>query len=175
MKFILTTERLSLRYFNPEKDAEAMYLLNSNPNVMRYTGDTPFASVDASYAFLCAYNDYEKYGFGRFAIDLNTTGETIGWCGLKYHERGNFVDLGYRLFEEHWNKGYATEASIASINCGFDALNLDEIVARTSALNTSSIRVIEKLGFTESFTFSKDQVCDRIFLLSKAVHHSNRL
>lgn len=145
-----------------------MYLLNLNPNVMQYTGDVPFESVEASKNFLINYLDYQKNGFGRFALELSDTNEIIGWCGLKYHPDGDFVDLGYRLFEAHWNKGYATEASIASLIYGFDDLQLDEIIVRTSSENASSLRVIEKLGFNELFSFPKDRSCDRIFRLRKA-------
>ena len=167
MTFILHTSRLTLRHFNSEKDAETMYRLNLNPNVMRYTGDVAFESIESSKIFIQNYTAYSLHGYGRFAVDITATGETIGWCGLKFHPEEAFIDLGYRFFEHHWNKGYATEASIASITYGFDDLNLSEIIARVNSSNLASIRVIEKLGFTESFDFPKDHQCDRIFRLDK--------
>lgn len=45
MKQILETERLILREFET-KDASNFYKLNLNPNVIRYTGEEAFSSVD---------------------------------------------------------------------------------------------------------------------------------
>lgn len=61
---ILTTKRLKLRQLTPA-DAENFYLLNADPEVIRYTGDDAFATIEAAKQFLEGYDHYEKYGFGR--------------------------------------------------------------------------------------------------------------
>ena len=48
-------------------DAPALYELNSDPEVMRYTGDKPFSSIAEAESFVQNYDAYEKYGFGRWA------------------------------------------------------------------------------------------------------------
>jgi len=65
---------------------------------------------------------------------------------LKFGEIGNETDIGFRFFEEEWNKGYATESAIACINYGFEKLNLKRIVGRAMKENTGSIKVLEKIG-----------------------------
>ena len=45
---ILETERLWMRKFMIE-DAEDMYLLNANPDVILYTGDVAFDTVEAPF------------------------------------------------------------------------------------------------------------------------------
>ncbi len=56
------------------------------------------------------------------------------------------VDLGYRLKKEYWGMGYATEASKAIIDHGFNVLNLDLIIAIALPENKASIRIMEKVG-----------------------------
>ena len=53
--------------------------------------------------------DYKKHGVGRFAVEIKSTGDFIGFAGLKYLEDYKEVDIGYRFISEHWGKGYATK------------------------------------------------------------------
>jgi len=147
LKPIATTSRLTLRELTPN-DAQFAFDLNSDPEVIKYTGDDAFLSVDAARTFLENYSDYKRNGFGRWGVVLKSTGEIIGWCGLKRDRETQEVDLGYRFFRKEWNKGYATEASIACLAIGFDQLNMERIVARANKENPSSYRVMEKLSFT---------------------------
>ncbi len=144
MKVVLETERLRLREFTP-KDAQSMFDLNADPEVIKYTGDLPFESVEQAKAFLQNYNDYQENGFGRWAMISKAENEFIGWCGLKLNEE-ELIDLGFRVFRKHWNKGYASEAAKACIRYGFETLGFDQIIGRVLSENTASIKVLEKLG-----------------------------
>lgn len=147
MKKILETERLYFREFTLE-DASAFMELNSNPNVIRYTGDGPIENLERSKEILntVTFPQY-KNKLGRWAVHLKSSNEFIGWCGLKYIEQLDETDLGYRFFEKHWGKGYATESAKAVLEYGFNVLELDTIVARAAIENTASHRVIKKVGF----------------------------
>ena len=46
MKVVLETERLLLRHFT-ENDADALFLMESEPDVLRYVARKPLADVDA--------------------------------------------------------------------------------------------------------------------------------
>ena len=84
---------------------------------------------------------------------LKSSGDYIGWCGLKYLSDINETDLEFRLMKKYWNKGYAIESSVAVLNYGFDILKLDRIVGRAASENVRSINVLQKLGmvFEKSF------------------------
>lgn len=135
-----------LREMRPE-DAPALFLLNEDPEVLRYTGDARFASVEHTREFLVAYpaTSYLKHGYGRWVCEAQDNGELLGWCGLRMQDSGE-VDLGYRLLRRCWGLGYATEAAAACLEVGFVELGLDTIVARAANANAASLRVIEKLG-----------------------------
>lgn len=156
MKIITETERLILREFEIS-DASSFYALNASWEVLKYTGDVAFNSVDDAESLIKNYSDYRRNGFGRNTVLLKPNLEVIGWCGLKKHEDG-MIDLGYRFFEKDWNKGYATEASEAMLEIGFEEYGIKEIVGRTDERNLGSIRVLEKIGME----FWKKDSCEGI-------------
>ena len=141
---ILTTERLIIREFELSDDV-ALYELNSDPEVMQYTGDVYFDSVEKARELIANYSDYKRNGFGRNTVLFKETGAFLGWCGLKKLEDGT-VDIGYRFLKKHWDNGYATESAKAIIDYGFKNYGLTEIIGNADVDNLSSIRVFEKLG-----------------------------
>ncbi len=143
-KILFESERLAFREFQLE-DAEAFYRMNQDEVVTRFTGDLPFASIEETEEFIRKYDNYQKQGFGRWAVIEKASGQFIGFCGLKRNEEDN-IDLGYRLMPEKRGFGYATEAALATIHYGFGTLNLPEIIGRALKENIASIRVLEKCG-----------------------------
>jgi len=144
---ILETERLYLRRMTAA-DAENAYLLNLDPDVIRYTGDGPFESIAAAKIFLENYDHYDKYDFGRWAVIRKSNHEFLGWCGLKYTPDLDEYDIGFRFFKKFWNQGFATEAAKACIELGFQKYQFSAIVGRAQKENKGSIRVLEKIGLT---------------------------
>jgi len=142
---ILSTPRLTLRPFADE-DAEDLFALNADPDVVRHTGDSAYPSIGAVRTFIRAYDQYEKYRMGRLAVVSRSGGAFLGWCGLKFHPDDGLVDLGFRFHRRHWGFGYATEAARACLHYGFTVLKVDRITGRALAANTASIRVLEKIG-----------------------------
>ena len=70
---VLESERLLIRPFQLG-DEQAMYALNSNPIVQKYTGDTLLKSVEQARDVLqnIVLKDYKKYGYGRLAVLYKT-------------------------------------------------------------------------------------------------------
>lgn len=155
-KSLIETPRLVLREFTVD-DAYKIWELNSDPEVIKYTGDPPFETVENARDFLNNYMDYENNGFGRWAVIRKDSNAFIGWCGLKLNEQ-NLIDLGFRFFRREWNKGYATEAAKACLEYGFMELNINEIIGRVAKENMGSIKVLEKL----SMEYWKNDSCKGI-------------
>lgn len=158
MKQIIETSRLILREFIIE-DAQDFFDLNSDPDVLKFTGDQPFSKVEDAILFLKNYQkqQYQMVGYGRWAVILKPMNQFIGWCGLKKNEE-NLIDLGFRFYKEQWNKGYATEAAKATLIYGFYHLQFHEIIGRAAQENSASIRVLEKIGMK----FWKQGSCEGI-------------
>jgi [ribosomal protein S5]-alanine N-acetyltransferase len=141
---IIESTRLYLREFIQD-DAVLVFHLNNDPEVMKYTGDKPFESVEAAREFLINYDHYNKHGYGRWAVFEKKSGEFVGWCGLKYHSE-DITDVGYRLLKAKWGKGFATEAADTCLKIGFTQFNCKRIIGRAMKQNIASIRVLEKIG-----------------------------
>ncbi len=149
MSFILETDRLGMRPYDPD-DAEEFFALCSDPKVMRYiVGEAVPGCVDEWRRMLAEYPDYDKHGFGRWSCIHKESGRFIGFSGLKYLEDFDAeVDLGFRFFPEFWGRGLATESGLASVRYGFDVLGLDRIIGLAVPENIGSIRVLEKCGMS---------------------------
>src|SRR6266478_7933133 len=156
MKVFLETDRLFLREY-VEEDAEAFFNLNSDPEVLRFVPDKRLLNVEQARQILVDHPiaDYRKYGFGRGACILKSTGEQIGFAGLKYLEELGEIDVAFRLMRTYWGQGLATEAALASVRYGFDKLRLKSAAGRIMPANVASVRVLEKTGlrYTETVTF----------------------
>lgn len=141
----LETERTVLRPFIIE-DSIALFNLNQDPEVLKYTGDVPFQSVEEANHFIMQYIKTQAPGLGRWAVIHKTSDQFLGWCGIKYNPDLNEYDLGFRFFKMYWGQGFATEVSRASLNYGFHQLDLPAIVGRAMTQNAASIRVLQKNG-----------------------------
>lgn len=143
---IAENENILLRTWLPE-DALFFYQLNADPDVMRYTGDPAFKSVEDALNFITAYRDFELHGCGRWIIIHKTSGEAIGWCGIKFHPDEKEYDLGFRLLKKNWNQGWASEAARLCVKYASEVMGLRVLTAKAVDKNLASIRVLEKCGF----------------------------
>ena len=143
-----------MREFSVE-DAASMFELNSDPEVLQFTGDKAFGSLEHARIFLENYDQYALHGFGRWAVIQKSTGNFIGWCGLKYSATTDEVDIGFRFFKAVWNQGFATEAAEKCIQLGFEKFRIKRIIGRAMEANIASVKVLEKLGlrYLKSFNF----------------------
>ena len=153
MKTFVETDRLLLREY-VEEDAEAFFKLNSDPEVLRFVPDQALLNLEQARQILRDHPiaDYRKHGFGRGACILKSTGEQIGFAGLKYLEEVGEVDVAYRLQRASWGQGLATEAALASVRYGFADLGLKRIIGLAMPENIASVRVLEKIGLRQAGT-----------------------
>ena len=143
----MQTARLLLRRFTLD-DAEAYMPLVSDPAVLRYTGEEPQQSIEAVRQILQTrpLRDYLKYGYGRMACIEKSTGRLVGFCGLKYLEDLNEVDIGYRFMPDTWGKGYATESASAVMNQCRKEGKIKRVIGLVEPENLGSVNVLKKLG-----------------------------
>ncbi len=149
MPTTLETDRLLLREFTLD-DVDAFFQLCTDPEVTRYTGDGRSATFEEVRGYLlnAPIADYAKHGFGRLACVLKSSGQVIGFAGLKYLDDLGEVDVGYRFLPAYWGIGLATEASRAVLEDGFTRLKLARVLGLVDPENIASVGVLEKLGLT---------------------------
>jgi ribosomal-protein-alanine N-acetyltransferase len=162
MNLILQTERLILRPLELS-DVDDFFEMNDNPNVSLYLRKPLKTKAEAALYIQKIINEYQNNGIGRFAVILKETNKLIGMSGLKLrttleNNYTNIYDLGYRFAEEHWRKGFATEAAQAWLAYGFNTMKLPVIHACAVTDNVGSNGVLRKLGFKLTNEYIADNV-----------------
>ena len=149
----LETERLVVRRFTAD-EADLLIELDSDPAVMRYlTGGRPTApEVVRELHLPNVLAGYEKWGgdLGLFAAQEKDGGAFIGWFILRPESDDllDQVELGYRLRQAAWGRGYATEGSRALLGKAFTELGVRTVWAETMSVNHGSRNIMEKLEMT---------------------------
>ncbi len=152
------TERLILRELVASDDI-GMFQLDSNPEVHKYLGNKPVTHIEECQQVIeMVRKQYIENGIGRWAMIEKSTGDFVGWSGIKYikepiNHHVNFFEVGYRLRQEYWGKGYATESTKASLKYAFEVLNAQEVYGITNIENLNSRKVLEKSGLKWLGTF----------------------
>ena len=166
MKIYAETDRLILREMLP-KDADGMFEMDSDPLVHKYLGNKPIKTKAESEKMITYVRDqYINQGVGRWSVIEKTTGDFMGWSGLKFYfdytlnNKTHFYDIGYRLIPRYWDKGYATESAFAAMDYGFNTLNLETIVGLAEVNNIGSNKILKKIGlqYVEEFIHEEEKV-----------------
>jgi ribosomal-protein-alanine N-acetyltransferase len=148
MTKILETERLILRNW-VLADAQKLFEICADADVMKYLGaGKPYETIEQANDFLCWAESYQKEnGFCRWAVLLKENREIIGSCGFARPHGTEEIELGYLLDKKFWGRGFATEATRACLQYGFEQLKFNETIATTDLENVASQKVLEKIGF----------------------------
>ncbi|SDR78896.1 Protein N-acetyltransferase, RimJ/RimL family [Formosa sp. Hel1_31_208] len=168
MTFYLETEHLILRDILPT-DMDGIFELDSNPKVHQYLGKNPITTkTQAETIINFIIEQYNERGIGRFAAIEKSSGNFIGWSGLKFNtgdketlgSKRDFYDIGYRLIPKYWGKGYAKESAQAVLDFGFDNLKLDLICGAAEIGNIASNKILQNIGlqYHEQFTYEGELI-----------------
>jgi [ribosomal protein S5]-alanine N-acetyltransferase len=170
MQVIFETPRLLLRQFT-EADATLILGLNSDPVVLKYLHEPLLQDEEHAKSILVniIFPQYQ-HNLGRWAMITREDNEFIGWCGLKYRPELDEIDLGYRLMQKAWGRGFATEAARHTLDHGFKNLDIPVITGRAHIENTASIRVLEKIGMNYINDGIVDDCPVRTYTLANPTH-----
>lgn len=146
----IETERLIMRSWK-ESDRIPFAEMNGNDNVMKYFPAT--LSADESNAFVERIRaEFEETGFGLYAVEIKATGEFIGYVG--FHRFSFNVpfspnwEIGWRISDRFWHRGYATEAANACIGYARKNRLCARLYSFTAVSNIPSENVMKRIGMT---------------------------
>lgn len=145
---ILQTPRLRLRELRVA-DADALHQVLGDPVAMSAYehGFDP----DETHAWIARQRQrYAADGFGLWAMELRSTGEVIGDCGITRQLVGGqeVLEVGYHLVRREWGRGLATEAARACVSWAFDHTGTEDVHAIVRDTNLASMNVAIRLGMT---------------------------
>ncbi len=161
----IRTGRLIMRRWQ-DSDRAGYAAMNADPAVMRYfPAPMDRAASDASLDRIEEL--FDAQGFGLWALEVADTGTFIGFTGLNPMPPGvpaaaaGGLEVGWRLAEQAWHQGYATEAATAAVDVAFNGIGLDQIWSMTAVLNEPSQAVMRRLGMTLHGRFDHPKIAPR--------------
>ncbi|MBT0587642.1 GNAT family N-acetyltransferase [Alteromonas sp. SM 2104] len=147
----------------PFADADLLYRLDQDPEVMRFiSGGKPTSWSDITTVFsprLAAYINSAK-GWGLWGCFSTDTEDFIGWVLVRpmgfFDEHKLFdssqclrdidIELGWRFKRAAWGKGFATEAAAHIMKSLNDLHGYRQFSAVALPQNSASIAIMKKLG-----------------------------
>ena len=135
---MIETERLLLRKYTMN-DFEALYEILSDSETMQHY-PAPFDEDRTKGWITWNLDNYEKYGFGRWAVVLKETGEFIGDCGITIQNiDGEMLpEIGYHIHKRYWRRGFAKEAARAVRDWVFQNTHYDTLYSYMKYTNVGS-------------------------------------
>lgn len=147
---MITTPRLLIRRFF-EKDLDSLHLMESDPDVMKFTGPGRAQTLEESTINLSRYMKDSRDEHGFFAVELLGTKELIGLLMLKPSDKEE-IEFGFMFEKKIWGQGYASEASKALLSWYLNVHTYPQLIAKTYQMNLASNRVLQKMGFNYTET-----------------------
>ena len=105
---LLKTNRLIIEYFNIS-DISDWAKIESDVDVRRFVDGQVLSFEEARKYVEMNIRQYQKFGYGRYAVRLKENKNLIGMCGFLNEPYG--IDFGYRYSKDSWGKGLGFEAA----------------------------------------------------------------
>lgn len=164
------TERLILRPCG-EDDAAFIYELLNSESWLKYIGDRNVNSVEEAREHIKVkmLPQLKRLGFGNYCVIRKSDHAKMGTCGILDRDGLEGLDIGFAFLPKYEGKGYAFEAAERIKAAAFEDFNIPELTAITLPNNTSSRRLLEKLGlrFEKIINLPNDPI-DLMFFRIKA-------
>ncbi|WP_343330034.1 GNAT family N-acetyltransferase [Polaribacter staleyi] len=141
------TERLIIQPTS-DSDAEFILALLNTPKWLTYIGDRNIKTVEDAKEYIKEkmVPQLERLGYSNYTLVRKQDHQKIGSCGLYDREGLEGIDIGFAFLPEYEKKGFAFEAANRLKNAAFNDFKITSIGAITSKENTSSQKLLEKLG-----------------------------
>jgi len=146
---LLITPRLRLEPLN-DSHLDGLFRLNSDPVVMRYITGKPETREDTQAMIVRVKARWAEFGFSWWAFVRQDNADVIGMGCIQHLGRNPAepLETGWRLRQDAWGQGYASEAARHMVGWAFATLRPERVCAVCQPENTPSSTVMERLGMT---------------------------
>ncbi len=173
----LNTERLLLRQWL-DTDLAHFANMNASDDVMAYF-PSKLSRFESDALALRLEQQISTRGWGLWAIEEKQSNNFIGFTGL--HPAPSTlafspaIEIGWRLSDKYWGKGYASEAASQALRFAFLELGLDEVVSFTARHNKPSRKVMARIHMIDAKqNFLHPDVADSSPLKEHALYTINK-
>lgn len=148
MCFVVVKGKLVLLVVLIKDDVRRVWFWYNDCDVRRFLSD-----LDGLFFFEDEFEWYEVMWRGKcenrvFIVLENLFKSLVGFVGLyRINYKDGYVELGYFIVKEYWNRGYVIEVVGLVLKYVFEWLNFRKVYVWVYELNIVLICVLEKNGF----------------------------
>ena len=130
-------------------DANAVFALFSDPEVMRYWSRPPMQERGEAEGLIAEIGEsFAQRTLLNWVVTERDDDTVIGTCTLfRFDPRHRRAEIGYALRSDHWGRGLAGEAVALALDWGFRTLGLHRVEADIDPRNAGSRKLLQRLGF----------------------------
>jgi RimJ/RimL family protein N-acetyltransferase len=168
-----STARLLVRRWRAS-DLEAFFAIYGDAQAMRWVGDgSPISREDCVRWMDVTRTNYEKRGYGMFAVEELASPGVIGFCGIVHPGGQAEPEVKYALLRSCWGRGFATEIASALIEYAYRVHQLHMLIATVAPANLASQNVLLKAGMQRTgLRANADGSTTQMFLSSRGPESS---
>lgn len=163
---VLETNRLLLRCISPD-DAPQLFLLRSDPQIMKYLDREPFKTIEEAAQFIQekVLDSIESNNGILWVIELKEQpGKLIGTTGFWRLDKAHYrAEIGYMLHSDYWQQGIMKEAVKISIDWAFSKTQIHSIEANINPGNDPSAALLRSVGFVQEAYFKENYYFNGVF------------
>jgi len=147
----LTTERLTLRQL-VIADEQEIFTLRSDSEINKYIDRQVSNTIDDARNFINKVNEnINKNDALYWAITLSDKNILVGTiCLFGFSDENDKCEIGYELLTNFQGQGIMKEAAQKVIDYAFNTIQVQKIEAFIHRDNQNSIKLLEKLSFSNS-------------------------
>ena len=147
---IAETERCVIKELSLE-DLDELFALYEDECIYKYTENLYPYEEELEFQRAYINNMYRFFGYGMWLVFCKETGKLIGRAGLEHREYDGEIELelGYVIGTPFQRQGYATEVCQRIIEIARNMTDFSRMNCLIDADNIASIRLAQKLGFTQ--------------------------
>ncbi|MEO6716137.1 MAG: GNAT family N-acetyltransferase [Novosphingobium sp.] len=145
---MIETDRLLLRPWR-EADRKPFWAMALDREVMRYL--PAIDRIDSDSLINRQIERQAGHGYCLWAMEFKAEKRFIGFCGmLPPHDPFVEIEIGWRLAQADWGKGYAREGAAACLDWAWRKLDAASVIAVTVPANLRSWGLMLRLGMTRN-------------------------
>ncbi|MBC2193981.1 GNAT family N-acetyltransferase [Listeria booriae] len=152
---MIETERLIFRELDQQDYADLCDILQDEETMTAY--GSVFSDAQVQDWLNKQQDNYERWGFGLWAVIEKATGDFVGQVGLTMQrvEDEEVLEIGYLLKRKFWHQGFATEAALACKQYALETMKAEQVTCTIRDTNVASQKVAERLGMTRHKRYVK--------------------
>lgn len=134
-------------------------------DAMKWVGDgEPITEDECREWLVVTRRNYEKRGYGMFAVEQKSTLTVIGFCGIVHPGEQRQAEVKYAYLRRLWGQGIASEVLLGLMSYALNSLGIRYLIATTAPENLASQRVLAKAGMSRGeLRHNEDGSCTQVF------------